>query len=156
MKKMTHVKVKPPAPTVSPSQRLGQFGETLVAQQLVEHGFLFHPVSSGNDFGVDGRVECVAGEGRPEAEPLCVEVCCTLADGTLQTLSAAACIDAEGRVAADELCREVCCETADGLQTLPADECEQQVPAAWCEAEIWPNPSSAAMAATRASCAGSR
>ena len=65
--------MKPLAPSISPSQHLGQFGETLVAQQLVEHGFVFHPVSSGNDFGVDGRVECVSGGG-VRAEEFFVQV----------------------------------------------------------------------------------
>jgi len=57
----------PPRPGMSESQRLGHFGESLVSQQLVEHGFVFHSVSSGNDFGVDGRVECTTDSGvQPE------------------------------------------------------------------------------------------
>jgi len=59
--------LEPPLPRLSESQRIGKFGESFVSQQLVEHGFVFHSVSSGNDFGVDGRVECTARGGvQPE------------------------------------------------------------------------------------------
>jgi hypothetical protein len=71
MAKARHL--EPPCPGLSASQRLGQFGESLVSQQLVEHGFVFHSVSSGNDFGVDGRVECTA-RGGVQAEEFFVQV----------------------------------------------------------------------------------
>lgn len=65
--------LEPPRPRLSESQRIGQFGESLVSQQLVEHGFVFNSVSTGNDFGVDGRVECTA-SGGVQAEEFFVQV----------------------------------------------------------------------------------
>lgn len=62
-----------PKPKVSRGQQLGQIGETLVAKQVVENGFVFHPIGSGNDFGVDGRIECV-GSGGVEAEEFFVQI----------------------------------------------------------------------------------
>lgn len=50
-------------PRVTRQQQLGKIGESIVAHNAIENGFIFHPIESGNDFGIDGRLECVGVDG---------------------------------------------------------------------------------------------
>jgi len=45
------------------ASKLGKLAERLVAAEIERQGWVFHTVESGNDFGVDGRVEIVESEG---------------------------------------------------------------------------------------------
>lgn len=60
-------------PKRSRAQHLGREAETFIAARLTQLGAIFHPVESGNDFGIDGRVELTK-EGGLRGEEFYVQI----------------------------------------------------------------------------------